>query len=443
MAYRLIAEDPRPVRVLTLPFGLKDGLPSGNYSASSQFYQTMHEKRLVGGYISRLPHDSIARYRGNSTLRVLMRMSESTSRAGCYQSAVSRAPAAPWIARLQIGYVVIDLNRCSPELIAFAKKACSTSPVASAEGLELYRTPVAPAIQLRQRRSRRTLAHAAFSDPLPWARRTISDRSRAALVSHHRSRPRRRHRGADDTPIRLARLDLPASLAGASVLDIGAWDGFFSFEAERRGAARVVAADYYRWHGGGWGSKAGFERANRARVEGRRRRHRRHGSRPIASACSMSCSSSACCVSPAAPAARARAHRGVTRKLLILETVVDMVGFMPGRSFYPGVSSTTIRPTGGAQRAGTARDAARRRLRRREDRVRPAARDASRGAPSRRPARQEPHRPRVPSGSRPCTLSKRSSRSSSNGHRVRPRTFLLTPGTSVRGSIMCTHGVAA
>jgi tRNA (mo5U34)-methyltransferase len=39
------------------------------------------------------------------------------------------------------------------------------------------------------------------------------------------------------------RIGLPASLGGLSVLDIGAWDGFFSFEAERRGARRVVAYD--------------------------------------------------------------------------------------------------------------------------------------------------------------------------------------------------------
>jgi tRNA (mo5U34)-methyltransferase len=34
---------------------------------------------------------------------------------------------------------------------------------------------------------------------------------------------------------------------GLSVLDIGAWDGYFSFEAERRGARRVVALDHYVW----------------------------------------------------------------------------------------------------------------------------------------------------------------------------------------------------
>jgi len=34
---------------------------------------------------------------------------------------------------------------------------------------------------------------------------------------------------------------------GRSVLDIGAWDGKFSFLAERSGASRVVALDHYAW----------------------------------------------------------------------------------------------------------------------------------------------------------------------------------------------------
>ena len=70
--------------------------------------------------------------------------------------------------------------------------------------------------------------------------------------------------GVDDSPLRLARAQLPVSLEGLSVLDIGAWDGFFSFECERRGASRVVAADYYSWHGSGWGTKAGFTLAREA-----------------------------------------------------------------------------------------------------------------------------------------------------------------------------------
>ncbi|MBV8140137.1 MAG: DUF1698 domain-containing protein [Deltaproteobacteria bacterium] len=42
-------------------------------------------------------------------------------------------------------------------------------------------------------------------------------------------------------------LRLP-DLHGKSVLDIGAYDGFFSFECEKRGASRVVALDHYVWY---------------------------------------------------------------------------------------------------------------------------------------------------------------------------------------------------
>ena len=69
--------------------------------------------------------------------------------------------------------------------------------------------------------------------------------------------------GVDDTAAKLARLKLPESFSGKTVLDIGAWDGFFSFEAERRGASRVLAVDSYSWTGDGWGKKTGFELARR------------------------------------------------------------------------------------------------------------------------------------------------------------------------------------
>jgi tRNA (mo5U34)-methyltransferase len=50
--------------------------------------------------------------------------------------------------------------------------------------------------------------------------------------------------GVNDSQMVLEALQLPESLEGMRVLDIGARDGFFSFECERRGAAEVVAIDY-------------------------------------------------------------------------------------------------------------------------------------------------------------------------------------------------------
>jgi tRNA (mo5U34)-methyltransferase len=70
--------------------------------------------------------------------------------------------------------------------------------------------------------------------------------------------------GTDDPRDRLPLLGLPEDMSGLTVLDIGAWDGFFSFECERRGAERVVAADWFAWHEAKRGSKKSFELARTA-----------------------------------------------------------------------------------------------------------------------------------------------------------------------------------
>lgn len=72
--------------------------------------------------------------------------------------------------------------------------------------------------------------------------------------------------GYDDPAVRLPHMHLPDSLEGMSVLDVGAYDGYFSFEAERRGAGRVVACDRFCWTGraGGMADGQGFLLAHRA-----------------------------------------------------------------------------------------------------------------------------------------------------------------------------------
>jgi len=144
--------------------------------------------------------------------------------------------------------------------------------------------------------------------------------------------------GQEDCAAKLGMLGMPASLAGRTVLDIGAWDGFYSFEAERRGAARVVATDSFCWDGGGWGTRAGFDLARevlQSRVEDRW----------------MNVSD----LSPDHPGVfdlvlflgvlyhledqlpALRRVASVTGEQLILETVCDWIGTpQPAVAFYPG-----------------------------------------------------------------------------------------------------------
>ena len=140
---------------------------------------------------------------------------------------------------------------------------------------------------------------------------------------------------------RLARLRLPADLTGRSVLDIGAWDGFFSFEAERRGASRIVAADYYSWHGTGWGTgqgKAGFQLAREAlgsRVEDvdvdvMDLSPERLGTFDLVLLLGV-------LYHLPNPLLALERVASVASDWLVLETVVDMVGFgRPAAAFYPG-----------------------------------------------------------------------------------------------------------
>ena len=144
--------------------------------------------------------------------------------------------------------------------------------------------------------------------------------------------------GADNTPERLPRLALPASLENRTVLDIGAWDGFFSFECERRGAARVVASDYYSWHADGWGTKAGFELAREALgskvedvdIDVMDLSPERLGTFDVVLFLGV-------LYHVRHPLLALERVAAVTSDLLILDTVVDMVGVKrPAAAFYPG-----------------------------------------------------------------------------------------------------------
>ncbi|MBA3295591.1 MAG: hypothetical protein H0U19_01540 [Acidobacteria bacterium] len=145
--YRIIAADPRDVRVLDLPFGLRDGLSSyGNATAASQFYQTVHEKPIMGGYLSRLPKNRVARYRARRVMRVLMDLSEGRPVAPArLERAILRARENR--VEHNIGYVVMDSSRCSPELTAFAERAFDLAFVAADGPFRLYRAWASSAAQ--------------------------------------------------------------------------------------------------------------------------------------------------------------------------------------------------------------------------------------------------------------------------------------------------------
>jgi hypothetical protein len=136
--YQIIAADPRPVRVLELPFGISDGLVSiGNFRAAALVHQTVHQKPVIGGYLSRIPPDSRRFHLANPLLSALADLSEERV-LPADRLATARAAASGFVRYADLGYVVVDTSRTSAALHEFAIDALNLTRVSTSEQYVLY-----------------------------------------------------------------------------------------------------------------------------------------------------------------------------------------------------------------------------------------------------------------------------------------------------------------
>lgn len=143
----------------------------------------------------------------------------------------------------------------------------------------------------------------------------------------------------DPSPDKVRFMGFPDSFEGLTVLDIGAFDGYFSFEAARRGAADVLATDELVWNWPGQTSRSNFEFV------------REHTGLPVRDQVIKVED-----LSPEAvggefdvvlflgvlyhapdPLGYLKRVRSITRKYALVETVVDMLHIdRPALGYYPG-----------------------------------------------------------------------------------------------------------
>ena len=142
--YRRVAVAPPDVRVLELPFGIRDGTSSvGDFTARSQYFQTMHGKRLIGGYLSRVSRRRVSDTRRDPMLDALIWLSEGHELdASRWRSLVEEAPA--FVERANVAFVVIDRRRTTRAMREFATTAFALQLIDSDGDFELY-APLATA----------------------------------------------------------------------------------------------------------------------------------------------------------------------------------------------------------------------------------------------------------------------------------------------------------
>lgn len=145
--------------------------------------------------------------------------------------------------------------------------------------------------------------------------------------------------GQKDTPNEVNVFEIPDDLTGKTVLDIGAYDGFYSFEAERRGAARVVAADSWTWNWPGSDARRNFDLAHEvlgSRVEPVVVSVEELTPERVGGVFDVVLFLGVLYHAPD-PIGYLRNVRSVTGELAIVETAVDLLDIpVPAAAYYPG-----------------------------------------------------------------------------------------------------------
>lgn len=112
--YRAISRDTRAGALLELPFGVMDGrrMWGAGFPPELLYYQTVHGKRLVGGYISRIPDRIFDEYRDQPVLWKLATLQEEPEEG----EGIDRGEFLRFAAEWEVTWIVLDRYRASPSL---------------------------------------------------------------------------------------------------------------------------------------------------------------------------------------------------------------------------------------------------------------------------------------------------------------------------------------
>jgi hypothetical protein len=137
--YDRIAADPRPVRVLVLPFGVRDGTwETGNFRPRNLFNQTRHGKALIGGYLSRVSPRRVQKMRRDyPTLDALITLSEKAEIGPDIKARLDER-GDRLVTEGNVGYVVIDARFVAADRAQLVIDALKLREVQRDEYLTLF-----------------------------------------------------------------------------------------------------------------------------------------------------------------------------------------------------------------------------------------------------------------------------------------------------------------
>ena len=123
--------------VCELPLGLRDGFGQlGAFDDGVLFYQTIHQRPMVGGFVARLSRTVTDAYENDPLLAGLVSLS-----ARAVDNAVAlpdRQLASTKLRENRIRFIVLNRHRASSNLIAYVEGVLPLTLVAEHDGRSLY-----------------------------------------------------------------------------------------------------------------------------------------------------------------------------------------------------------------------------------------------------------------------------------------------------------------
>ena len=110
-----------PGGILEIPLGVRDGFGAdGRIDPRTLFFQTIHEKPMVGGYISRVPQSIKDAYRTSPVLGPLLRLSGALAPLAPPGPDAGRH-AGEFLRQQGVRYVIVDTEIATPEVRAYVE----------------------------------------------------------------------------------------------------------------------------------------------------------------------------------------------------------------------------------------------------------------------------------------------------------------------------------
>jgi hypothetical protein len=136
--YDNIRKDGTPGAICELPLGIRDGFgETGRFDSRTLYFQTVHERPILGGFLARLPRSVVDRYQEMPIVGSLLRLSGGGSIDEEHADR-DRSDAAHALASLGIRYFVIDRTTAPPDLLRYVRMALPLRLIAQDDERALY-----------------------------------------------------------------------------------------------------------------------------------------------------------------------------------------------------------------------------------------------------------------------------------------------------------------